>query len=51
VVTRFDPVSPAAPAGAIRSGVAGGEEVPVLGVALILYVAAIVALAHALARE
>jgi hypothetical protein len=30
---------------------AAGEEVSVLGVALILYVAAIVALAHALARE
>jgi hypothetical protein len=50
VVTRFDQISPARR----RDGSSqrtGGGEVAVLGVALILYVAAIVALAHALARE
>jgi hypothetical protein len=50
VVTRFDLVSPARPAKVLIAG-PGGGEVAVLGVALILYVAAIVALAHALARE
>jgi hypothetical protein len=37
--------------GRVLSEGPGGGEVAVLGVALILYVAAIVALAHALARE
>jgi len=50
VVARFDQISPVRR----RDGSSrrtGGGETAVLGVALILYVAAIVALAHALARE